>query len=1337
MVDSITQGKTFTDLQSLNQIDGSSLFAVHLSGETYKMTYNQLLAQITGDLSFGAFDEIGTRFFSDRRAAPAGCLNCMDGAIYTNADTVYPEFWQKILEKKIKYITFTEYENQLNRVFSQNLTGVCGYVAVDLEGKRFRMPTYPNARVVMQIGTDDLFYDGQIINLTGTFVDDNAFNYRSSNTDGIFSKTTGGGQYYTDDTGRHGQVGSQTISFDASRQVKTGDQIRVPSTTHCLYMVVSTIRYELTTVYALDSNLQNEIVNRQNADTQINNAIAAINDKIEGALTTYYENTYQELQNFVLNNSAILKIGNVLICGGATSGEPVRQFLWNGRQMVETSTNVSLDNYYNKQQVDNFINNKVDKIDGKGLSTNDYTNAEKVRLSQSVLEPEYSAFKENTNTKIDNLDQKVDTEIQNRINNDIIDGRTEGIEETSSIQPRLFLIKENNEEIPISLDVLNLYLNTHSSGNNGTIEINNTDGEGLEDLGSLSIKEIKTSDNSVSLIKTHRATNDPVRLEFSLYNSTSSNDSVRLTLLNNGNNKRLYLLKDKGSVPSSIEEIDSNDEVLNKGEIINSINNIVSQAISGVLPIPTVISKESELPDISQGAKEVYYFVVENMDITSPTLLRQGRVWCGIGDTEWNKIIDVVNTLSENSFKQDSDGTWDLNDSTRSLIDNSVQSSQILITEPSSNDENNQLTSAKANYKALEKKVDKASIITVEPTEENTNEQIVGAKVIKDFLGSTTASLNTNSKTVVDSINELNTGKASISLDNLNQAGIERVAKLAAGASQNNLGQIIYSILPINDIKLHLANGEVIGQTGEYEKFNQYLHEMLTLHPNLFCTQTEWDESVNTYGQCVKFVIDDEAGTIRLPLLKGYIKGVNNITDLGTINQAELPNITGTFRDIEGDDSSGPFTASHGEYIPAVAGGTAPIGDIKTMNLSLANPIYKDGATVQPEGFNGLLYIVVGTVNQTGYEVIENVQSYNTVPLGTPLYLDHQVEDINYILSDNTWKDGLMYQSLYELLLSQYNSGLNGTKQFGEYSINFRITPLDYNIVLLDETNTEELINNIYDKYSSTFWVLDATNNRFKVPQNKSRTLVESWREGASWYNLYSDGWLEQGGYSLASNSGTTINLFKRFARINYSVFTTGHDSTTTAKSVNVSKDDNTLDSIKLIGWASDSYCFWRACGYGSSSYRINLINPNNSNYSKYLYYKAGNAVVNVDLINTNRLINQVENIKNGSGVEFNNLSNEAKDNLRRINIPDYSRAISYVANTPVLGPGFMIIDSWGQGINNGGDWVEINGIRFVYTSGYGTDSYVIFGDGVMVPVYTGDRVRCSKGGIRFVPSRD
>lgn len=40
-----------------------------------------------------------------------------------------------------------------------------------------------------------------------------------------------------------------------------------------------------------------------------------------------------------------------------------------------------LSNYYTKSETDNKLNTKVDKVTGKGLSTNDYTSAEKTKLA--------------------------------------------------------------------------------------------------------------------------------------------------------------------------------------------------------------------------------------------------------------------------------------------------------------------------------------------------------------------------------------------------------------------------------------------------------------------------------------------------------------------------------------------------------------------------------------------------------------------------------------------------------------------------------------------------------------------------------------------------------------------------------------------------------------------------------------------------------------------------------------------------------------------------------------------------------------------------------------------
>ena len=40
-----------------------------------------------------------------------------------------------------------------------------------------------------------------------------------------------------------------------------------------------------------------------------------------------------------------------------------------------------LSNYYNKTEVDSKLVTKVDKVTGKGLSTNDYTTSEKTKLA--------------------------------------------------------------------------------------------------------------------------------------------------------------------------------------------------------------------------------------------------------------------------------------------------------------------------------------------------------------------------------------------------------------------------------------------------------------------------------------------------------------------------------------------------------------------------------------------------------------------------------------------------------------------------------------------------------------------------------------------------------------------------------------------------------------------------------------------------------------------------------------------------------------------------------------------------------------------------------------------
>lgn len=58
------------------------------------------------------------------------------------------------------------------------------------------------------------------------------------------------------------------------------------------------------------------------------------------------------------------------------------EYIWTGTDYeLMGTTAVDLSDYYTKEEADKLLDKKVDKVGGKGLSTNDYTNAEKTKLA--------------------------------------------------------------------------------------------------------------------------------------------------------------------------------------------------------------------------------------------------------------------------------------------------------------------------------------------------------------------------------------------------------------------------------------------------------------------------------------------------------------------------------------------------------------------------------------------------------------------------------------------------------------------------------------------------------------------------------------------------------------------------------------------------------------------------------------------------------------------------------------------------------------------------------------------------------------------------------------------
>ena len=480
-----------------------------------------------------------------------------------------------------------------------------------------------------------------------------------------------------------------------------------------------------------------------------------------------------------------------------------------------------------------------------------------------------------------------------------------------------------------------------------------------------------------------------------------------------------------------------------------------------------------------------------------------------------------------------------------------------------------------------------------------------------------------------------------------------------------NIGEIFTSILPVNDAGvIRLFGQEIDVSVDTYKGFYQVLKQLKSQGtcPNLFCTETEWQEFYTQHSFCPKFVVDEERNTVKMPLLKGYCKNVSSLEELGKINEAGLPNITGVVGATKEDiQASGAFY-----YTSSNLGGNTTTSTQQfvgtAIDASRSSSVYKNGLnTVEVDGYNALVYLVVANSTEEKVSVIENYEINNTVPLTCPVYAPNLFQDINYLLSDNQWHSGEIYKAVWNLLTTQYNDegSVEITKTLSDgTSLTLKKTPLDYLICKVDENNTEEKINKFYNEIRFTCWVINTTTNEFKLPQNTQRTLVESWKdENGNWYNLYSDGWVEQGGMIGGSySSNANINFLVPFINtkyiVNFANYSTEEGAIANKRNVCINGYSTTG-----ISFVSNPYIkCWEAKGYANTS----ALN-NQFNFSNYLYFKVGNTTVGAELIYANKVLTEINKKANrdGSNAGFGNLSAEAKENIQNCLMPDLDNPIT------------------------------------------------------------------------------
>lgn len=197
------------------------------------------------------------------------------------------------------------------------------------------------------------------------------------------------------------------------------------------------------------------------------------------------------------------------------------------------------------------------------------------------------------------------------------------------------------------------------------------------------------------------------------------------------------------------------------------------------------------------------------------------------------------------------------------------------------------------------------------------------------------------------------------------------------GGSSRNIGEIVASTIPLTDAGLHLLDGSLIQGSGSYSAFVDYIAGLVTDYPDLFVTESDWQTAITTYGSCGKFVYDSVNNTVRLPKISDILQGTTDLTAIGDLVEAGLPNITGQIsaficeKEVIGHynaDATGAFTATIYDTTVSSQGSgnnSVSIG----FDASHSSSIYGNSSTVQPQTIKVLYYIVIATTTKTDIQV--------------------------------------------------------------------------------------------------------------------------------------------------------------------------------------------------------------------------------------------------------------------------------------------------------------------------------------------------------------------------------
>lgn len=244
------------------------------------------------------------------------------------------------------------------------------------------------------------------------------------------------------------------------------------------------------------------------------------------------------------------------------------------------------------------------------------------------------------------------------------------------------------------------------------------------------------------------------------------------------------------------------------------------------------------------------------------------------------------------------------------------------------------------------------------------------------------------------------------------------------------------------------------------------------------------------------------------------------------------------------------------------------------LDLRSTDKVYEDGSAVTISGYTKS--IAVGEKVFGRDEGIATITSIGDIDI-----IDDTMSNVYDLVL--TFDTGVVvtFQGIYDS-----KTVTSSVDEIDDLFIFYRLTKDGHKICLPDQ---ESKISALYEATGAAdYYLLDTANKQFKLPRKHKRTLIQAVNNtDGTWYNLYSDGWVEQGG-KLSGRETTFPIEFSIVPTLVFGVYSGA--STNTPQNVY-----SEITTTGFTGWrtrvnagwdsgAEDWNGYWQASGYAAES---------------------------------------------------------------------------------------------------------------------------------------------------------